>query len=93
MQRGNLNNPKKPKSKFLGAVIDPNASEPTPENPTRVTRSDHFMTIGGDQDAHAKITEISVRVEEGLKRDEKQPHQVTPEEFADRVSDAIHRTG
>ncbi|MCG8586427.1 MAG: hypothetical protein MI757_17090 [Pirellulales bacterium] len=84
---------KKAKSKFLGAVIKPEPAEATPDNPTRVTRSDHFVTVGGDHDEHAKITEISVRVEEGLKRDEKQPHQLSAEEFAERVSDAIDRTG
>jgi hypothetical protein len=90
---GQKNNGKAKKSKFVGAVINPAPSEPTPDNPTRVTRSDHFVTVGGDRDEHARITEISVRVEEGLKRDEKQPHQISSEEFVDRVSDAIDRTG
>ena len=84
---------KKQKSKFLGAVVNPEETEATPDDPTRITRSDHFVTVGGDKEQHARITEISVRVEEGLKRDEKQPHQLSPQEFADRVSDAIDRTG
>ena len=86
-------NGKSQKSKFVGAVVKPEATEPTPDEPTRITRSDHFVTVGGDSDEHARITEISVRVEEGLKRDEKQPHQLSADEFVDRVSDAIDRTG
>jgi hypothetical protein len=90
---GKKKNGKPKKSKFLGAVIKPEPTEATPDDPTRVTRSDHFVAVGGDKEEHARITEISVRVEEGLKRDEKQPHQLSPEEFSDRVSDAIDRTG
>jgi hypothetical protein len=94
MRRGGQNKSGKPKkSKFLGAVIKPEPTEPTPDNPTRITRSDHFVTIGGDHDEHARITEISLRVEEGLKRDEKQPHQLSRDEFAQRLSEAIERTG
>ncbi len=94
MVRSERNKGGKPKkSKFLGAVVKPEPTEATPDEPTRVTRSDHFITVGGNSDEHARITEISVRVEEGLKRDEKQPHQLSPDEFVDRVSDAIERTG
>jgi len=94
MVRGERKKGGKPKkSKFLGAVVKPTAAEATPDEPTRITRSDHFVTVGGDSDEHARITEISVRMEEGLKRDEKQPHQLSSEEFVDRVSDAIERTG
>ena len=60
---------------------------------TRITNSDHFITVGGDKDEHSKITEISLRVEEGLKKDRKQPHEISMDEFADRLGDAIEKTG
>lgn len=80
----------KQKSKFSGMVIKP---EDDGDGHTRITNSDHFVTIGGNEEEHAKITEISVRVEEGMKKDGKRPHEVSDKEFFDRLDEAIDKAG
>ena len=92
---------RKRKSKFLGMVVKPEIEDSGGNSNTdsgdvghtRITNSDHFITVGGDEDEHAKITEISLRVEESLKKDQKQPHEISIDEFADRLGDAIDKTG
>ncbi len=94
-------NDRKPKSKFLGMVVTPESEDSDgnsgtdsgDDGHTRITNSDHFVTVGGNEDEHAKITEISLRVEESLKKDQKQPHEISIDEFADRLGDAIDKTG
>jgi len=80
----------KRKSKFVGVVQG--IPKPTPENPIKITNSDHFTTVGGNKEEHAKITEIAIRIEEGLKKDRKQPHELHPNEFIDRLVNAIEKT-
>jgi hypothetical protein len=65
---------------FLGVGLDGQ------DGHTRLTRSEHFLLVGGSEQTHGQMQDVSVRFNESLKKRGK-PLQDTP---AEEVIDLLH---
>ena len=61
---------------FLGVGLD-NSDEHH-----RLTRSEHFVLVGGSQETHEKMQDTAIRFEESLRRLGKRLRETPPEEAA-----------
>lgn len=60
---------------------------------TRITRADGFEVHGGSKETHEHMQEVAIRLDEKLKRDGKDAHRISPEEFKDRLVEAYDKVG
>ncbi len=63
----------------------------TKEGVLRITETPSGVVTGGTAPQHERMTEVMVRVEEGLARSGKSVNQCSPAELADRVAEADAR--
>jgi hypothetical protein len=66
---------------FLGVGLD------SKDDHQRLTRSEHFLLVGGSQETHEQMQDLSIRFQEALQRTGK-PLQETPVE---KVVELFHK--
>jgi hypothetical protein len=69
---------------FLGLGLD-NA-----DGDQRVTRSEHFLLIGGSEQTHERMQDTAVRFGESLKKRGKTLQQASPAEALDLLREAMN---
>ena len=67
---------------FLGVGLD------NKDGHQRLTRSDHFVLVGGSEETHGKMQETVVKFTEALENKGKQLHETTLEEIIDLFHEA-----
>ena len=70
---------------FLGVGLD------NQDGHKRVTRSDHFVLLGGSAETHEHMQDTAARFEQALKRTGKPLRETPPEQAADLLRDAMRR--
>jgi hypothetical protein len=68
---------------FLGVGLD------NRDDHKRVTRSEHFVLVGGSTETHEKMLDTAVRFEEALKRTGKPLQDTPPEKAVDLLREAM----
>jgi hypothetical protein len=59
----------------------------------RLTRNEDILLIGGSQETHERMQEVSIRVNESLHRRGKRLRDAEPQEVLDLLRDALARVG
>ena len=67
---------------FLGVGLD------NKDGHQRLTRSDHFVLVGGSEETHGKMQETVVKFTEALENKGKHLHETTLEEIIDLFHEA-----
>ena len=67
---------------FLGVGLD------AKDDHERLTRSEHFVIVGGSAETHERMQETAIRFDEALERRGKPLADVSPEEALDLLRDA-----
>jgi hypothetical protein len=67
---------------FLGVGLD------AEEGQQRLTRSDHFVLVGGSEETHERMQDTAIRFDEELKTRGKRLDEATLEEVIDLLSRA-----
>jgi hypothetical protein len=68
---------------FLGVGLD------NKDGHRRVTRSEHFVLVGGSPETHEHLQDTAIRFEEGLRRRGKRLQDTSPHEAIDLLRDAL----
>jgi len=68
---------------FLGVGLD------DADGHQRLTRSDHFLLVGGSADTHERMQDTAIRFNEKLKERGKTLPETEPEEALDLLRDAL----
>ena len=68
---------------FLGVGLDET------DGHQRVTRSEHFILVGGSGDTHERMQETAIRFDAALKKKGKTLRQTPPDEAIDLLRDAL----
>ena len=68
---------------FLGVGLD------NQDGHQRVTRTENFLIVGGSQDTHEQMQDISIRFNESLKQRGKRLEDAEPEEVVDLMDEAM----
>jgi hypothetical protein len=79
-------NPKQKKQQvlgFFGVGLD------NQDGHQRVTRTENFLIVGGSQDTHEQMQDISIRFNESLKQRNKRLQDAAPEEVVDLMHEAM----
>jgi len=64
---------------------------PSDDGHVRITRSEDFELAGGSKEAHEKMREITIKVDEGVKKKGKRIKDVSTKELVERIIDATER--
>jgi hypothetical protein len=64
---------------FLGVGLD------DPDGHERVTRSEHFLLVGGSAETHERMQDTALRFEEALGKKGKALREVAPQEALDML--------
>ncbi len=78
-------NPKQNKSQvlgFLGVGLD------NQDGHQRLTRNEHFLLVGGSEETHEKLQDVSIRFNEALKDRGKRLEDASVEEVTDLLREA-----
>ena len=70
---------------FLGVGLDGT------DGHRRVTRSEHFLLVGGSAETHERMQDTAVRFGEALERRGKALSDATPEEALDLLRESLER--
>ena len=70
---------------FLGVGLD------NQDEHKRVTRSEHFVLLGGSAETHEHMQDTAVHFEEALKRSGQPLSQTPPEQALDMLREAMDR--
>ena len=70
---------------FLGVGLD------NRDDHQRVTRSEHFVLLGGAAETHEQMQDAAIRFEEALKRSGKPLSETPTEKAVDMLREAIER--
>ncbi len=68
---------------FFGVGLD------NPDGHQRLTRTEHFLLVGGSGDTHERMQDTAIRFNEGLVRSGKVLHEATLEEVLDLFREAL----
>ena len=68
---------------FLGVGLD------NQDEHKRVTRSEHFLIVGGSAETHERMQDTAIRFDDKLKQKGKTLRDTEPEEVLDILRDAI----
>jgi hypothetical protein len=70
---------------FVGVGLD------NQDDHKRLTRTDHFILVGGSEDTHGKMQEVTIRFNEGLDERGKRLQDATLEEVLDLMRKAMDK--
>jgi hypothetical protein len=70
---------------FLGVGLDHQ------DQHYRITRNDHFLLVGGCEETHEKMQDVSVHFNEALEKRGKQLHEATLAEIVELMRRAMDR--
>jgi hypothetical protein len=70
---------------FIGVGLD------NEDGHQRMTRSEHFLLVGGSEETHEHMQEVAIRFDEALEKRGKPLHATAPEEAADLLRQALER--
>jgi hypothetical protein len=68
---------------FLGVGLD------NQDGHQRVTRSEHFVLLGGSEETHEQMQDVVIKLGESLKRRGKSLPETEPDEAIDLLRDAL----
>jgi hypothetical protein len=68
---------------FLGVGLD------NKDEHQRITRADHFLLVGGSEDTHEKMQDMSIRFNESLTKRGKKLHEATLAEIVELMRRAM----
>jgi hypothetical protein len=68
---------------FLGVGLD------NQDGHQRLTRSDHFVLVGGSAETHERMQDTAIRFDEALERRGKALQETSPEEALDLLREAM----
>jgi hypothetical protein len=68
---------------FLGVGLD------NQDGHQRVTRSEHFILLGGSEDTHERMQDVVIKFAESLKQRGKTLPETEPDEALDLLRDAL----
>jgi hypothetical protein len=68
---------------FLGVGLD------NRDEHKRMTRSEHFLLVGGSAETHERMQDTALRFEEGLRKKGKRLQDASTEEALDLLRDAL----
>jgi hypothetical protein len=68
---------------FLGVGLD------NQDEHRRVTQSEHFLLVGGSEEAHERMQDTALKFDEALKRRGKTLKETSAEEALDLLHDAL----
>lgn len=64
---------------------------PSKDGHTRLTRAEDFEVIGGSQEVHEKLREITTKVDEGIKKTGRRIKEVSAQELGERIQEAVDK--
>jgi hypothetical protein len=70
---------------FLGVGLDGQ------DGHQRLTRTEHFLLVGGSEETHEQMQEVSIRFNEGLKQRGKDLRDTSVPEVADLMRKALDK--
>lgn len=70
---------------FLGVGLD------SEDGHQRLTRSDHFLLVGGSEETHVRMQDTALRFDESLEIRGKKLHEATLEEILELFQKAAER--
>jgi hypothetical protein len=68
---------------FLGVGLD------NKDGHQRLTRSEHFLLVGGSAETHERMQDTAIRFGEGLRKRGKALQETTPEEALDLLRESL----
>jgi hypothetical protein len=68
---------------FLGVGLD------NQDGHQRVTRSEHFVLLGGSEETHGRMQDVVIKFTESLQRQGKTLPETEPDEALDLLRDAL----
>jgi hypothetical protein len=70
---------------FLGVAMDGQ------DEHKRITRSEHFLLVGGSAEAHERMQDVAIRFDESLKHSGKTLQETSAEEALDLLRKSLDR--
>jgi hypothetical protein len=70
---------------FLGVGLDKD------DEHTRITRSQHFLLVGGSAETHERMQDTAIHFQEGLEKRGKTLQETEPDEAMDLLREALDR--
>ena len=71
---------------FLGVGLD------NQDDHQRLTRTEHFVLVGGSQETHEKMQEVTIRFNESLEQRGKRLQEASVPEVVDLMRQALERS-
>jgi hypothetical protein len=68
---------------FLGVGLD------NPDGQQRISKSEHFLIVGGSEETHERMQDTALRFDASLKERGKPLTETSPEEALDLLRDAL----
>lgn len=68
---------------FLGVGLD------SKDGHQRLTENEHFLLVGGSEETHEKMQDVSIRFTDSLKKRGKELHETPVDEVLDLFRDAV----